>query len=440
MPTSVILTPDGRAVLVNFLFSSPALGEPLDRSGIIIGSPAYMAPEQARGGKVSPQTDIWGLGTTMYHVITGQLLYGSLAGREYLDELLEQIGSPEPADISRLEGVVPPYVYDIAARCLEKEPGKRYSTAAELRQALELAVEHMDMAEKDTVEMQSPLPGKSILLHVEYQEADLPGEYRQYKLASFVGEGTFGKVYRAKELLSDKEVALKILKSEWVRNSEVVSRFRHEAMLLAKIKHPNILKVYNFGRYGQGFFIATEFLEGPTLAHIIKNKAPMSVEEAIAYILPVLTGISAMHDVGIIHRDLKPANIQEVQDRIIVCDFGLAISEDVTRLTESDMFVGTVPYASPEQARGTKVIPVSDVFSTGVILYEMLTTHRPHEASSLANLIYRIATEPPVPVTEWRQDLPAELITGLNSMLDPNSAGRPSALEAKQLLQGIRPY
>ena len=160
----------------------------------------------------------------------------------------------------------------------------------------------------------------------------------------------------------------------------------------------------------------------------------MPVEDAVHFLLPVLTGLSAMHEAGIVHRDLKPANVQSTQDRIVVCDFGLATAEDVTRLTMSGMLIGSAAYMSPEQARGSTATPASDVFSAGVILYQMLTKRRPHEASSLASLIHKIATEPPVAITEWRSDLPSGLISALEFMLSKDPGNRPSALEARSLL------
>ncbi|MCH7592207.1 MAG: serine/threonine protein kinase, partial [Planctomycetes bacterium] len=144
----------------------------------------------------------------------------------------------------------------------------------------------------------------------------------------------------------------------------------------------------------------------------------------------VLSGIDAMHDAAIIHRDLKPANVGRHKGTAVVCDFGLAYAEDVSKLTQAEMRPGTPAYMSPEQASGGMVTNASDIYSIGAMLYEMLSGKRPHEADSYAALMHKIVSVPPAPIAKWRSDLPDGVEKTLDLMLAKEPSERPTASEA----------
>ena len=431
-PLNIMIGPSGDPVLVNFGICAPTSRDPLQDEGTAVGTPHYMSPEQAKGELPDPRSDTYNLGATMYHLLAGQTMFDAKTIGEIMGKHIS-----EPVDLSPLEGKAPEYVISIIARCLQKDPDDRYQSADELRRALEAAVDHLEMAGAETMELAPPRPGQVLLLHVEYQEADLPGSYREYEIGPYLGGGTFGEVFRATERLSGKEMALKFLKRQWLTNEEVVTRFRREATLYSRLSHPNILRVHNFGRYGPSFFMAMDLLEGPDLDEVIGERAPMDVAEALSYAVPVLEGIAAMHNAGVIHRDLKPANVAIRDGAPVVFDFGMAHVDDLTKLTMSRDILGTPRYMSPEQASGRGVTSWSDVYAAGVMLYEMLTGTVPHKAETEYGLLRKIATEPPPPVTDHRSDLPAALCAAVDGMLARDPVERPTAAEAAKMLASL---
>jgi len=432
-PDNVFIDLTGQAVLGDFGLAAPGSGDPLQAEGVIVGTPNYMSPEAAKGEVAGPQADIWSFGATMYHLFAGRLVY---EGKAALD-IVKKIASPEAVDLSPLGDQVPEYVASIIGRCLKKDPVDRYQTADEVRRDLEAAIDHIEISAAQTMAMPAPREGQTLLLHVEYEEADLPGSYRPYEVGSYVGSGTYGDVYRATEKLSGREMALKILKREWLSDDDTVRRFRREAAVLARLAHPNILRVHNFGRYGPTFFIAMDLLEGRTLDELVRDRSPMQVGEAVSYSRQILSGLAVLHESGVIHRDLKPANVMASDDRAVIVDFGMARAADMSRMTMSGMFLGTPAYASPEQALGTEVMAASDVYAAGVSLYEMLSGHLPHEADSSQRWLQSIATEPPTPIAEHRSDLPKAIAEVLERMLAKDPVVRPTAVEAGEMLASV---
>jgi serine/threonine-protein kinase len=429
-PPNIVIGPTGEPVLSGFWFSAPAARVPVP-GGVMVSRPiAYMAPEQARGGTGSALSDVWNLGATMFHALSGQPPYAG--GSSW--EVVNRIASRETVDLSPVEATAPEYVSDIVGRCLRKKPGERFASADELRRALDAAIEHVEMEESDTLEIAPPRRGQTILLHVEYREAALTGAYREYEIGERLGGGSFGVVYRATEKLSGEPVALKVLKREWVADAEAVARFRREATLLSRRSHTNVVRVHNFGRYGATFFMAMELLGERTLESVMAERAPMDAGEAVSVIRSVLSGLAAVHEAGAVHRDMKPANVAVAPDRIVVFDFGVAHVEEMTKLTAPGMFVGTLVYAAPEQVLRRPTTGASDVYSSGVVLYEMLTGELPYEEDSEYGLMRKISTEPPVPVAERRPGVPEGVRLALDGMLLKDPVARPSAAEAERLL------
>jgi len=431
-PDNIIIGPTGTPLLMDFGLSAPASGDPLLEKGTCVGTPGFMSPEQARDAKyVTPASDIWSLGATLFRILAGRRIY---PGDSAMD-ILKQTVSPDPVDLAPLEGKAPEFVIAIIAKCLRKKPEERYRSADELKRALETAIDHLEAAESgETVVISLPRPGQTLLLHVEYQEANLPGAYREYEIGGRIGGGAFGDVYRAQEKLSGKTMALKILKHEWLADKEAITRFRREATLLSRLSHPHVLRVHNFGRYGATFFIAMDLLDGPTLEKMRRERGTLPVNEALGHMLAVLQGLEAVHAAGIVHRDLKPANIAFMAGQVVIFDFGLARGADLSRLTLSGKFLGTAQYAAPEQAAGLQVTSASDVYAAGVILYELLTGKTPHEAESVFGVLHKKASEPPVPITTYRSDLPASIVRIVERLLAKDQRERPTAADAVRML------
>jgi serine/threonine protein kinase len=209
------------------------------------------------------------------------------------------------------------------------------------------------------------------------------------KFTEQLGKGGMGQVYRALDTSLDREVAVKLLPAEFSSDPERVARFEREATTLAKLQHANIASIYGFDRHGDHRFLVMELVEGEDLAERLERGA-LPVEEAIDIARQVAEGLEVAHAQGIVHRDLKPANIKITPTRDVkILDFGLArayaddVGSDGTELvnsptitaamTQAGMILGTAAYISPEQARGHAIDKQSDIWSFGVVLYEMLT-------------------------------------------------------------------
>ncbi len=429
-PANICVSSGGEPMLMGFEIACPSTGVPSEGEDVVLDSPFYMSPEQAGGQACMPCSDIWNLGATMYEILCGSPPYAG----ETPAEVPEKICSPEPVDLSPLEGKTPEFVIDIVGKCLKKDRAERYQSADELKRALEAAIDYVESSECSALAHAPPRPGQTLLLHVEYKEADLPGAYREYEIGEQIGGGTYGVVFRATEKLSGKDVAIKILRCEHIADADAVARFRREATLLSRLSHPNIVRVYNFGRYSASFFIAMDLLGKRTLGDVMVERGPMDEKEVALYAAPVLAGLKGLHEAGVVHRDLKPENIAVADGRVVVFDFGMACARDLKKLTMTGMFLGTPSYASPEQAAGLAVTGATDVYAVGVMLYEMLSDRLPHEEETTYKLLQKIATEPPVPIGERCPQLSTGVRDLIDRMLEKEPEKRPKAAEARRLL------
>lgn len=223
-----------------------------------------------------------------------------------------------------------------------------------------------------------------------------------YEIIAPLGAGGMGEVYRARDAVLKRDVAIKVLPADWSRDPERLRRFELEAQAAAALNHPNIVSIFHVGQYDGSPYIVTELLQGETLRDRLR-KGPMRLREVVDLGVELVRGLAAAHDAGIVHRDLKPENIFITKDgRIKILDFGLAklypakaVSTDgatVTFQQESvpGQVLGTVGYMSPEQVRGHVADPRSDIFAVGVVLYEMLTGKRAFQKATSAETMTAI--------------------------------------------------
>ncbi|MBW2457819.1 MAG: protein kinase, partial [Deltaproteobacteria bacterium] len=419
-PRNIVIRSTGAPVVVDFTDAVPLKDPPssADSDSDAIETLVLSSRETDSAPRL---LDLWGLGATLYCALTATPWRRGMS--------LVDMRHAVQADLGRLRDQVPASVAHVVERCLA-DPPNTYRTADELKRALEATIDVLEGSQDETVPDRSPEAGQTLLLHVEYQEAAMPGAYREYAIDEPVSEGAFGEVYRGREVLTDRTVALKILKSRWVQDRQAVARFRREAMIMARLDHENIVRVHNFGRYGQSFFIAMEYLAGPTLREVIGEQCPMTPALAVGHLRAILRGLEALATAGIVHRDLKPSNIKIAGDRLVLFDFGVSLGEGLEQLTSTGDFVGTLAYAAPEQLRGNAVTPASDIYAAGVILYQLLTARRPIEADSHTALIGRLVAGATVPITEHRGDLPPVLTGIVSRMIAADPTQRPTAREA----------
>ncbi len=205
----------------------------------------------------------------------------------------------------------------------------------------------------------------------------------RYELIEKIGEGGMAVVYKSKDRLLNRFVAIKILRPEYTKDSQFVDSFRKESQAAAGLQHPNIISVYDVGHEGNIHFIVMELVDGKPLSDIIKERAPMDYKSAIEIAKQVASALSLAHENNIIHRDIKPHNIMITKDGTAkLGDFGIAKAVSDATLTETSKIIGSVHYFSPEQARGAYVDERSDIYSLGIVLYEMLTGEVPFDGDN----------------------------------------------------------
>ncbi len=253
-----------------------------------------------------------------------------------------------------------------------------------------------------------------------------------YKILSQLGAGGMGEVYLAQDTRLGRKIALKLLPSYFTEDGDRLRRFQQEANAASRLNHPNILTIYEVGKLDSTQYIATEYIDGVTLRALLTQKK-IEISEALDAAIQVASALSAAHGAGIVHRDIKPENIMLRRDGYVkVLDFGLAKltelpaglqpgdSEMATRVlvkTEPGMVMGTVTYMSPEQARGLDVDARTDIWSLGVVLYEMVAGHVPFEGNTPSDCIAAILKTEPQPLSQHTTEVPSELLTELERIV-----------------------
>ncbi|MCI0698126.1 protein kinase [candidate division KSB1 bacterium] len=245
-----------------------------------------------------------------------------------------------------------------------------------------------------------------------------------YKILAKLGEGGMGVVYKAEDTKLKRIVALKFL-SAIALGGEEKNRFLREAQAAAALNHPNICTIHAIDEVDGQMFIAMEFIEGQSLREKIEA-GPLKIDEAIKFAIQIAEGLQAAHEKGITHRDIKSANIMITEKgQVKIMDFGLAkLARGGTMLTKEGMTLGTAAYMSPEQARGEAVDHRTDIWSLGVVLYEMISGRLPFRGEYESAMIYSILNEEPEPLTSLRSNVPMDLERVVDKMLEKNPAAR----------------
>ena len=231
----------------------------------------------------------------------------------------------------------------------------------------------------------------------------------RYEILERIGIGGMANVYKAKCHRLNRLVAIKILKNDFVQNEEFRRRFNAESQAVAQLSHPNIVSVYDVSRGGDIEYIVMELIDGITLKQYMEKRGQLNWREALHFITQIMRGLSHAHSRGIIHRDIKPQNIMVLRDGSVrVTDFGIACLENSAQ-TLTQEALGSVHYISPEQAKGDRTDPRSDVYSSGVVLYEMLTSRLPFEGDSAVSVAIQHLSSIPLAPREINQEIPEAL-------------------------------
>jgi serine/threonine-protein kinase len=274
----------------------------------------------------------------------------------------------------------------------------------------------------------------------------------KYYLEERLGEGGMGTVYRARHLLMDRPVAIKVLHPQFVEKEPARMRFQLEARAAVRLHHANAVSVTDFGQTSDGLvYIVMELLKGPTLREILGKEAPLETARATSIMLQASAAVAAAHEAGIIHRDLKPSNIlvtksADAPAMVKVLDFGIAKliadtldEEDASASTLPGVPIGTPRYMSPEQHEGREITPATDVYSLGIILYEMLTGMAPFTGSSVVEIAMKHANDRPRAPREIVASIPEDVERVVLHALEKQPEARPANAEEfrQELLETV---
>ncbi len=261
----------------------------------------------------------------------------------------------------------------------------------------------------------------------------------RYKIISKLGEGAMAEVFRAHDPEMGRSLAVKILNERFSADNNFRTRFLRESRAAGVLSHPNIVTMYDVGEVQGRPFIAMELLEGASLDQRMRAGKKFSMRETVALGVQLAEALDYAHARGIVHRDIKPSNLILLSDdaTLKIADFGIARIDapDVTSHTQTADVLGTPQYMSPEQVLGKKIDGRSDLFSVGIVLYQLLSGEKPFVAETLGTLLFRIATEPPRPLREVKADLPREIYAIVDRLLskEPQQRYESGAALAKAL-------
>ena len=259
----------------------------------------------------------------------------------------------------------------------------------------------------------------------------------RFRLISVLGQGGMGVVYLAEHAMMGRQVALKVLHATGRQNAKTISRFRREARAACRIEHPHVATIHDFGHDEEQVpYLVMEYVEGPTLAELIRELGPLPIPRLVNILVQIASGLNKAHQCRVIHRDLKPGNVVLTThnghaDWVKLMDFGLAKildPDETTGLSGTGVVLGTPMYMSPEQVAGSRVTPLTDIYSLGVVAFELITGRLPFVGGLQEIMRAHVLSEPPSPTEiSGRKDIPRGLELAVLSCLAKLPRDRPSS-------------
>src|SRR5881628_1744069 len=410
VPTTLMIEISGRPVITDLRYANWCLAEvPPEERG---AGGAFAAPEVRAGGAGEPASDVYAVAAIVYY---------SLTGRE---------PDPDPAKLvppRRVRPAVPAVLERVLLRALQPQPGDRYFTATEM----------LEDFVRDAGVYQEPAAAPQVV------EAGFERRLRRalgddYELLDEIGSGGFGRVFRARDLALEREVAIKVLHPSLTADLGVVERFRREAQLAAKLRHPNVVSIYDImGRAGLQWY-TMELVPGMNLAQLVGKQGPLTVERTVRLLDEALSALEQAHPLGLVHRDLKPENMLiEPDGRLRITDFGLALAlRGDVRYGGATSRSGTPQFAAPEQLLGERVDQRADLYSLGAVAYFALLGWAPFQGATPQAVLARQTTDEAPALHAIRPEVPRELEAVLRRAVLSNPAARyQSAQEFREALR-----
>ena len=232
----------------------------------------------------------------------------------------------------------------------------------------------------------------------------------RYQIIKTIGEGGMANVYLAQDTILNRQVAVKVLRGDLADDEKFVRRFQREALSASKLVHPNIVEMYDVGEDNGSYYIVMEYINGKTLKSLVKKRGALTLPEVIDIMTQLLSGIMCAHDSYIIHRDIKPQNVLILEDgRVKITDFGIAMALNSNELTQTNSVMGSVHYLPPEQANGSGSTIKSDIYSLGILMYELLTGKVPFKGDNAVEIAIKQMKEPIPSVCSQNPDIPQSI-------------------------------
>jgi len=266
----------------------------------------------------------------------------------------------------------------------------------------------------------------------------------RYKIVKKIASGGMGTVYKARDVIDREKVfAIKTLREEYFDDEEQIKRFHNESVVTDSLDHKNIVKIYERGEYRNSIYLVMELLEGITLREVIADRDSMiGVDKILRIVLQIADALSHVHRKGVIHRDMKPGNIMILEREgeelfVKLLDFGLARVQSFTKLTQTGNIMGSIHYLSPEQFKGEKITSASDIFSFGIVFYELLAGIKPFFGETAIDIMREVLEKDPVSIKMFRNDVSEDIIDLVMKMMDKEPQKRPDATEVHERLKEL---
>jgi serine/threonine protein kinase len=417
-PANILIAADGSPKIADIAFT---YGFHFDRqrgNSIVFGTPPYLSPETLAGETPSILSNIWSFGVVLYEMLAGRRPFaGDTPG-----QIQAAIRNRPLPDLAQFRPSIPSTLIMLIDRMLQIDPNKRLPSM----RLVSAEIEAILYGGRST--LPSPLAEFAHPPRLLSQPELLTG---RFALLDLLSVGGHSEVYYGRDQKTGQRVAIKRLKPALtLQDHAVVSRFLREGELLGQLNHPNIVRVLATMATEGEYYIVMEYVPGGSLRNLLDTRPQLPLSQALTIGLELADALTRTHHMGIIHRDLKPANVLIAEDGTPrLTDFGLAgLMRSDVRLTQVGTVMGSPAYMSPEACKGEAVDSRSDIWSLGIVLYEIVAGFSPFYSDRITAVLIGILNTPTPDITHYRSPLPQALIDLLNQMLAKNPAQRPATV------------